>query len=86
MKERSTVRSLLDYGIDRFEKSGLSYGHGTTNALDEAAWLILRALDLPPRDLQAQLDRALTPAQHAAAKALLDRRVAARKPAAYLLH
>ena len=86
MKERRTVRSLLDYGIERFEASGLSYGHGTTNALDEAAWLILRALDLPPRDLQAHLDRVLTPAQHAAAKALLDRRVATRMPAAYLLH
>jgi ribosomal protein L3 glutamine methyltransferase len=57
------VRALLAYGIDRFEKSGLSYGHGTANALDEAAWLILRALDLPPRDLEAQLDRVLTPAQ-----------------------
>jgi ribosomal protein L3 glutamine methyltransferase len=80
------VRALLAYGIDRFERSGLSYGHGTANALDEAAWLILRALDLPPRDLEAHLDRVLTPAQYAAAKALLDRRVATRKPAAYLLH
>ena len=86
MKERGTVRSLLDYGIERFEASGLSYGHGTANALDEAAWLILRALDLPPRDLEAHLDRVLTRAQHAAAKALLDRRVATRMPAAYLLH
>ena len=86
MKARRTVRSLLDYGIDRFEAAGLAYGHGTANALDEAAWLILRALDLPPRDLEAHLDRALTPAQHAAAKALLDRRVATRMPAAYLLH
>jgi ribosomal protein L3 glutamine methyltransferase len=86
VKERRTVRSLLDYGIDLFERSGVSFGHGTTNALDEAAWLILRALDLPPHDLQAHVDRVLTPAQCAAAKALLDQRVATRKPAAYLLH
>ncbi|HEX3098688.1 MAG TPA: 50S ribosomal protein L3 N(5)-glutamine methyltransferase [Usitatibacter sp.] len=86
MPAAKNVRALLDYGIDRFEESGLSYGHGTANALDEAAWLILRALDLPPRDLQAHLDRVLTPGEYAAAKALLDRRVATRKPAAYLLH
>jgi ribosomal protein L3 glutamine methyltransferase len=86
VKERRTVRSLIDYGIDLFERSGVSFGHGTTNALDEAAWLILRALDLPPHDLQAHVDRVLTPAQYAAAKALLARRVATRKPAAYLLH
>ena len=42
-----TVRSLLAYGIERFESSGISYGHGTANALDEAAWLILHALGLP---------------------------------------
>jgi ribosomal protein L3 glutamine methyltransferase len=86
VKERRTVRSLIDYGIDLFERSGVAFGHGTTNALDEAAWLVLRALDLPPHDLQAHVDRVLTPAQFAAAKALLERRVATRKPAAYLLH
>jgi ribosomal protein L3 glutamine methyltransferase len=86
VKQRRTVASLIDYGIERFEAAGVSYGHGTANALDEAAWLILRALDLPPRDLQAHLDRSLTAAQYAAAKALLDLRVATRKPAAYLLH
>ncbi|HET9469990.1 MAG TPA: hypothetical protein VFO24_02730, partial [Usitatibacter sp.] len=86
MKARRTVGSLVDYGIGRFEAAGLSYGHGTANALDEAAWIVLRALGLPPRDLEAHLERVPTPAQYAAAKALLDRRVATRKPAAYLLH
>ena len=81
-----TVRALLDYGIGAFEKAGISYGHGTTNALDEAAWLILRSLGLPPHDLEAHLDRKLTPEQFGAARSLLDQRVATRKPAAYLLH
>jgi ribosomal protein L3 glutamine methyltransferase len=81
-----TVRSLLAYGIERFEKSGLSYGHGTTNALDEAAWLILHALDLPPGDLNSHLDEPLAAAQARRARALLDRRVRTRKPAAYLIH
>jgi len=86
VKARRTVGNLVDYGIARFEAAGISYGHGTANALDEAAWLVLRALGLPPSDLAAHVDRAVTSEEHAAAKALLDRRVATRKPAAYLLH
>ncbi|HET7729336.1 MAG TPA: 50S ribosomal protein L3 N(5)-glutamine methyltransferase [Usitatibacter sp.] len=81
-----TVRALLDYGIEAFEQAGLSYGHGTTNALDEAAWLILHALGLPLDQLNAHLDRPLPDAQWKAARALLDERVRTRKPAAYLTH
>jgi ribosomal protein L3 glutamine methyltransferase len=80
-----TVRALLEYGVDEFEQAAISYGHGTTNAVDEAAWLVLHALGLPPRDLDAHLDRPLDAAQFEAARALLDQRVATRKPAAYLL-
>ncbi|HET7549142.1 MAG TPA: 50S ribosomal protein L3 N(5)-glutamine methyltransferase [Usitatibacter sp.] len=86
MKRPRTVRALLEYGVKIFEEAGLSYGHGTTNALDEAAWLILRALELPPGDINPHLDRSLDAARFAAAKSLLDQRVATRKPAAYLLH
>jgi ribosomal protein L3 glutamine methyltransferase len=64
----------------------VSYGHGTTNALDEAAWLILHALGLPPSNLDAHLDDPITGEQFKAARALLDRRVRTRKPAAYLIH
>jgi ribosomal protein L3 glutamine methyltransferase len=81
-----TIRALLDYGVGRFERANLSFGHGTTNALDEAAWLILHALGLPPDELNPHLDSPLTVAQHAAAKKLLDLRVRSRKPAAYLIH
>ncbi|HEY5000153.1 MAG TPA: 50S ribosomal protein L3 N(5)-glutamine methyltransferase, partial [Usitatibacter sp.] len=81
-----TVRALLAYGVERFEEAGLSYGHGTTNALDEAAWLVLHALGLPPTDLDAHLDRPLGAPQVKLAKALLDERVRTRKPAAYLIH
>jgi ribosomal protein L3 glutamine methyltransferase len=82
----TTVRDLLADGVERFERAGLSYGHGTTNALDEAAWLILHGAGLPLTDLEPNLDRALTPAQAKAARALLARRVRTRKPAAYLTH
>ena len=81
-----TVRSLLAYGIERFEKAGLAYGHGTANALDEAAWLILHSLGLPPFELDPHLDTPLTASQSRAAKSLLDQRVRMRKPAAYLIH
>jgi ribosomal protein L3 glutamine methyltransferase len=81
-----TVRALLAYGVERFEQAGLSYGHGTANALDEAAWLILHALGLPPTDLDSHLDTPLDAAQARTVKALLDRRVRSRKPAAYLIN
>ena len=81
-----TVRDLLDYGVERFEKAGISYGHGTANALDEAAWLVLHAAGLPPIDLDRHLHRPLTAAQAKAARALIDQRVKSRNPAAYLIH
>ena len=81
-----TVRDLLEYGIARFEAAGISFGHGTTNALDEAAWLVLRSLGFPPHELEPHLDEPLAEARWKAARALLDRRVRTRKPAAYLLN
>ena len=80
MTARRTVRALLDETIGRFEQAGLSYGHGTTNALDEAAWLILYALDLPLTDLNPHLDDVLDEAQWKAARALADKRIRTRKP------
>jgi ribosomal protein L3 glutamine methyltransferase len=81
-----TVRSLLAYGIERFESAGVAFGHGTSSALDEAAWLVLHALGLPPHDLQSHLDRPLSEAEWSAARSLLDKRVRTRKPAAYLIN
>ena len=86
MSARRTVRALVEQTVERFEQSGLSYGHGTTNALDEAAWLILHALGLPLDALNPHLDDALSDAQWKAARDLIDRRIRTRKPAAYLLH
>ena len=80
----TTVRELLVQGIERFERAGLSYGHGTTNAPDEAAWLVLHALGLPLTDLNPNLDRPVTAAQARIVRELLARRVRTRKPAAYL--
>ncbi|HET9652862.1 MAG TPA: 50S ribosomal protein L3 N(5)-glutamine methyltransferase [Usitatibacter sp.] len=86
MTARRTVRALLGQAVERFERAGLSYGHGTANALDEAAWLILHALGLPLNELNAHLDDELGETQWKAARALIDRRIRTRKPAAYLTH
>ena len=81
-----TLGALLDQSIGKLERAGVSYGHGTANALDEAAWLILHSLGLPPAGLNAHLGDALTAAQWSVAAKLVDRRIRTRKPAAYLLH
>ena len=68
----------------RLKTAGVSFGHGTRNAFDEAAWLVLFALGLPLDALEAQTARELTPAEIEATEALVTRRIATRVPAAYL--
>lgn len=79
-----TIRDLIRWGASRMNEAGLHFGHGTDNAIDEAAALVLHALHLPP-DLHAEYFQShLTPAEKQAVLHLLERRVAERKPAAYL--
>lgn len=82
--ELRTVRDLLRFSVSRFNEGGLFFGHGSTNAQDEAAYLILHALHLPPDSLDPYLDARLTPSEVAAALDLVDRRIKDRVPAAYL--
>ena len=81
-----TVRALLNETTRRLRAARVAFGHGTTNALDEAAWLILHAVDLPLDALQPNLDRSLRSSQVARVRKLVDERVSLRKPAAYLLN
>lgn len=81
-----TLRDALLEATQRLEAAPLAYGHGTSNPLDEAAWLTLHAAGLPPQDLNSHLDDPLTPAQARAVRALVTRRIRTRKPAAYLLN
>ena len=69
----------------RLERAGVSFGHGTTNAIDEAAWLVLHALGLPVDQLGPYLDLAVDADRARAAAALVAKRIRTRKPAAYLL-
>jgi ribosomal protein L3 glutamine methyltransferase len=61
------------------------HGHGTTNVIDEAAFIILEALHLPVDDINPWLDARLTKAERAAIAKVIAARVKTRKPAAYLL-
>jgi ribosomal protein L3 glutamine methyltransferase len=82
----STLRDLFRYAVSRFNAAGLAYGHGATNALDEAAFIVLEGLKLPIDTLEPFLDARLARAERARLLALIDARVATRKPAAYLLN
>ena len=83
--ELVTLRDFLRHAISRFERAGLVYGHGTTNATDEAAYLILEHLRLPIDRLDPFLDARLLASERQSLAALIDLRVTSRKPAAYLL-
>jgi ribosomal protein L3 glutamine methyltransferase len=72
----ATVGSLVVDAARRLAEAGVAFGHGTDNALDEAAWLVLRALGRTPGDAQGAK----------AARALVAKRIRTRKPAAYLLN
>jgi ribosomal protein L3 glutamine methyltransferase len=82
----STVRDLLRFAVSRFDAAGLVYGHGADNAYDEAAYLILHTLHLPLDRLDPFLDARLLPEEVNAVLDVLERRVRARIPAAYLTH
>jgi ribosomal protein L3 glutamine methyltransferase len=81
-----TIRDALLEATQRLEQARLAYGHGTANALDEAAWLVLHAAGLPPQDLDGHLDDELTTSQARAARELVTKRIRTRKPLAYLLN
>ena len=79
-----TVRDWLRFAVTRFNEAGLSFGHGTTNARDEAAYLILHTLKLPLDRLDPFLDKTLSAEEIAAVSRMLRRRIEQRVPAAYL--
>lgn len=81
-----TVRDWLRYGVTRFRAEKLIFGHGTSTALDEAAFLILSALELPIDQLDPWLDCRLTATERSRIADLLDARVTTRKPAPYLVN
>ena len=82
----TTVRDLLRYAVSRFNKEKLFFGHGSDNAYDEAAYLILHTLSLPLDRLEPFLDAKLLPDEGSEVMDIIERRVTERVPAAYLTH
>lgn len=68
----------------RLKQAGVSFGHGTTNAFDEAAWLVLWTLSMPLDELEPHARRELTPAELAKVEAVIQERIDTRRPAAYI--
>ncbi|MGC9008234.1 MAG: 50S ribosomal protein L3 N(5)-glutamine methyltransferase [Halothiobacillaceae bacterium] len=80
-----TLRDFMRWAMSAFARHGVHFGHGTDNALDEAAYLVLQALDLPP-DLSGEwLDSRLTGTERIRLAELLRQRCIERVPTAYLV-
>jgi ribosomal protein L3 glutamine methyltransferase len=79
-----TLIELVDASATRLAEAGVAFGHGTANAFDEAAWLVLWQLGLPLDDLDGVAEMAVSPQQQDSVGELIAERIASRKPAAYL--
>ena len=81
-----TVRDLLRFSVSRFNQAKLFFGHGSGDAYDEAAYLILHTLHLPLDRLEPFLDARLTESERTEVLNIIQQRVEKRIPAAYLTH
>jgi ribosomal protein L3 glutamine methyltransferase len=84
--ELVSVRDWIRHAVSRFGAARLAFGHGSTNAFDEACYLVLHTLHLPQDRLEPFLDARLLPDERARLAQVLARRVDERIPAAYLTH
>ncbi len=81
-----TLRDYVRWGASRFREAGLVFGHGTDNALDEAAALVLHTLHLEPDMPEPFWDARVTATEGEAIVARMERRVGERVPLPYLTH
>jgi ribosomal protein L3 glutamine methyltransferase len=79
-----TVMELVQQMSERLEEADVAYGHGTTNAFDEAAWLVLWKLGIPLDALDEAAEQPVDAAAKAGVEALVQERISSRRPAAYL--
>ena len=80
------VEDLIRSIAERFDSADLSYGHGTDNPLDEAAWLVFASLNLSHDDAASNYSREVTDQDVAVAVDIANRRVEERLPLAYLIN
>ena len=78
------IIELIERSSARLAEAGVSFGQGTNNAFDEAAWLVLWRLSLPLDELDEVAERAVSADEEAAVEALVAQRIGSRRPAAYL--
>jgi ribosomal protein L3 glutamine methyltransferase len=83
--ELVSIRDLLRYALSKFAETGIIHGHGTSSAVDEAAFLILESLHLPIHDINPWLEARLLKSERETIISLIEARVTTRKPTAYLL-
>ncbi len=83
-QELVTLRDFFRFSISQFNQANLTYGHGTDNAHDEAAYLILHTLHLPLDILEPYLDARLLDSEKKLLIELLEQRVLEHTPVAYL--
>lgn len=86
MPDSMNVIALVRQSAAQLEAAGVSFGHGTVNAFDEAAWLVLWRLGLPLDDLDGVADHDVSAEQQQMVRGLVQERIDTRKPAAYLTH
>lgn len=79
-----TLAQLIQRAAEQLEEADVYCGHGTDNVLDEAAWLVLHALGLPPEETVEDYGKAVTEGEVNNALGLIQKRIETRKPAAYL--
>lgn len=86
----TTIRTLIDDSAAALSTAGVHFGHGTTNAQDEASWLVLWSLGLPvdsdtsPDGAESVASQAVSDDQRRKLEELVAERIRSRKPAAYL--
>lgn len=86
LEELVTVRDLIRYATSQFNRAGLFFGHGTTDAFDEAVYLVLHTLHLPIDRLEPFFDACIPTDERIEVLDIIHRRIEERTPAAYLTH
>jgi ribosomal protein L3 glutamine methyltransferase len=81
-----TVADFIRSTAGRLERAGLAFGHGTDNAVDEAAWLVFARLGLDHAEAEREYGKRLTPEQLSDLQRLVGLRIDDRVPVAYLVH
>ena len=82
---RRLVEDLVAESVARLDKARVAFGHGTVDALQESLWLAAHTLGMSWQELERSMKSTVSAAQEKALADLVTRRIATRKPAAYLL-